>query len=450
MRSSCGREARYRYDDDGDLVRTERVTGDRRYVTDGAGRIVEVWDADGVRLCRNTFDADGRVLTQVSSFGREVTFDYRPGRRTVVSDTAAGPVNVYEHDEVGRLIGVADDEGHVLRRVFDDAGRVVAANGFDGGISPPGVRPRRAVGRPRRRRRRGRAVGLRRRRRGSCGTPSTAGPSSSTSTRATRWCRRRIAGPEGWEIRIESASGLATGLTDADGVRRPLRPRRRRQRGHHHQRPRRSHHGGVPPQRHGRADHATRRRRDPARPRRAGRLLVAARSATGDEVPVRGPRPAASPPSSPPTAGAPRSSTGPTARSSASSTPMAPTIELTHDHLERLVAVAAPGGGEVGPRLHRGRAPGAADRPGGRVVGVRLRPRGPSGAGDRPARARHRSPLRPRRAPGRGGRPDGGDDTPHARDALGRVTATDAPDGGTTTTARDAWGCARVGAAARR
>ncbi len=32
-------------------------------------RIVEVWDADRVRLCRNTFDDEGRVLTQVSSFG---------------------------------------------------------------------------------------------------------------------------------------------------------------------------------------------------------------------------------------------------------------------------------------------------------------------------------------------------------------------------------------------
>src|SRR5690606_20840498 len=39
VRGSCGRVARYRYDDAGDLVAVERVLGDRRYVTDGEGLI---------------------------------------------------------------------------------------------------------------------------------------------------------------------------------------------------------------------------------------------------------------------------------------------------------------------------------------------------------------------------------------------------------------------------
>ena len=68
--STCGRMARYRYDDAGDLVGTERVLGDRLYVLDDRGRILEVWDADGVRLCRNTYDDEGRVVAQVSPFGR--------------------------------------------------------------------------------------------------------------------------------------------------------------------------------------------------------------------------------------------------------------------------------------------------------------------------------------------------------------------------------------------
>jgi YD repeat-containing protein len=90
VRGSCGRAARYRYDDRGDLVGTERVVGDRRYEVDADGRVVEVWDADGVRLCRNTYDDEGRVLAQVSPFGREVLFRYHLGNRTVVSDTEVG------------------------------------------------------------------------------------------------------------------------------------------------------------------------------------------------------------------------------------------------------------------------------------------------------------------------------------------------------------------------
>jgi YD repeat-containing protein len=135
VRSSCGREARYHYDDAGDLARTERVLGDRRYTTDDQGLVVEVWDADGVRLCHNTYDDDGRVLTQLSPFGRETVFRYEPGNRTVVSDTTDGPVTTYEHDWVGRLVGLIDDHGHHMQRSFDAEGRCVAATGFDGGAA---------------------------------------------------------------------------------------------------------------------------------------------------------------------------------------------------------------------------------------------------------------------------------------------------------------------------
>ena len=135
VRGSCGRTARYRYDDRGDLVGTERILGDRRYEVDEGGRIVEVWDADGVRLCRNTYDDEGRVLAQVSPFGRETLFRYHVGNRTVVSDTEDGPVNIYEHDRAGRLVGVVDDQGRRLARSFDAEGRCVHASGFDGAIS---------------------------------------------------------------------------------------------------------------------------------------------------------------------------------------------------------------------------------------------------------------------------------------------------------------------------
>jgi RHS repeat-associated protein len=217
VRSSCGRVARYHYDDAGDLVGSERVLGARRYEVDDQGRIVEVWDADGIRLCRNSYDDEGRVLRQVSPFGRETVFRYFPGNRTVVSDTEDGPVNIFEHDQVGRLIGLVDPQGRQLRRSFDAEGRCLEASGFDGAV-----------------RRQEFAAD------GRSATRTTAGGSEE------RWeydadgrvvshevdgGRRltfdydgdgplpsRLAGPDGWQLGIEVEGGLVRSLTDADGV----------------------------------------------------------------------------------------------------------------------------------------------------------------------------------------------------------------------------------------
>ena len=218
VRSSCGRTARYAYDDTGDLARTERVLGDRSYVTDDRGRIVEVWDADRVRLCRNTFDDEGRVLTQVSSFGREITFAYHPGNRTVVSDTDGGPVNIYDHDPAGRLTGIVDDRGHVMRRQFDEAGRIVATDAFDGSVS----------------RQEFAADGSSASRTGGDGQVESwdYDPSGRVASHRVEGGAElrfaysddrgvvpsRITGPRGWQVDIEADGGLVTAMTDADGV----------------------------------------------------------------------------------------------------------------------------------------------------------------------------------------------------------------------------------------
>jgi RHS repeat-associated protein len=217
VRSSCGRVARYQYNHAGDLAGSERVLGARRYEVDDRGRIVEVWDADGVRLCRNRYDDEGRVVEQVSPFGRETVFRYFPGNRTVVSDTGDGPVNIFEHDQAGRLIGLVDPEGRQMRRSFDAEGRCLEASGFDGAV----------------RRQEFAADGRR-------ATRTTAGGAEErwdydeagrVVSHEVEGGRRltfdyvgegplpsRLAGPDGWEMRFEVESGLVRSLTDADGV----------------------------------------------------------------------------------------------------------------------------------------------------------------------------------------------------------------------------------------
>ena len=131
---SDGRRVAYRYDQ-GLLAEADGPAGARRYGSDGAGRVASVTDADGVVELVNTYDEQGRVLTQRSPFGRLVTFSYGSDGTTVVADDSAGPTNVYRHDRAGRLVAVTDGHGHTLRKRYDGWGNPVEIVERGGGVT---------------------------------------------------------------------------------------------------------------------------------------------------------------------------------------------------------------------------------------------------------------------------------------------------------------------------
>jgi len=129
--STDGRRVSYRYDDGGNLV----GAGDRTYDVDDDGRVVSVIDADGVAEVVNSYDEEGRVLAQVSPFGRQTLFGYLPGAVTVTADEQSGPDNVYIHDEHGRLQAVIDGEGARLAINYDEWGNPVAITDRKGAVT---------------------------------------------------------------------------------------------------------------------------------------------------------------------------------------------------------------------------------------------------------------------------------------------------------------------------
>ncbi len=133
---SDGRRMAYRYDEAGNLIEADGgPEGVRRYELDDQGRVLAVLDADGVVLLRNTYDADGRVLEQVSVHGRRVRMRYLPGNVTVVDDEDGGPVNTYRHDDHGRLTGVVDGHGAELTRTYDRWGNVTTVTDRCGAVT---------------------------------------------------------------------------------------------------------------------------------------------------------------------------------------------------------------------------------------------------------------------------------------------------------------------------
>lgn len=131
--TSDGRSAHYVYDGD-DLVRVDRPAGRVAYeLVDG--RLAAVHDADGVRLAANTYDEDGRVVTQTNEFGRTTTYTYSDAGTTLVADTNGGPRNAFSHDRKGNVTSIVDGEGYALRLTYDGEGRVLAVRDRMGAVT---------------------------------------------------------------------------------------------------------------------------------------------------------------------------------------------------------------------------------------------------------------------------------------------------------------------------
>ena len=131
--SSDGRTATYRYDGD-HLVEVQRPKGGVLYGIEN-GRVATVADADGVRLAVNTYDEDGRVLTQTNEFGRTTTYSYSEAGTTLVADTSGGPRNAFTHDRLGNVTSVVDGEGLALRLTYDESGRTTSVRDRTGAVT---------------------------------------------------------------------------------------------------------------------------------------------------------------------------------------------------------------------------------------------------------------------------------------------------------------------------
>jgi len=125
VRGSDGSTVTYTYDEAGDLVASVSPTDHRTYRLDESGRVTVVIDGDGVEIVRNSYDPDGRVVSQRSPHGRITGFQYHPGPVTVIDDETGGPRSVLFHDALGRLTGAMDANGARMTKSYDRNGNPV-------------------------------------------------------------------------------------------------------------------------------------------------------------------------------------------------------------------------------------------------------------------------------------------------------------------------------------
>ncbi|OAV62403.1 DUF6531 domain-containing protein [Enteractinococcus helveticum] len=133
--ASDGRRIEYLYDDQLRLTEVTSSSGTRTYRWNDAGLIDQVVAADGVVEVVNTYDAKGRVISQLTPYGRSVRFAYLRGQVTSVSTDDGTGANTWIADRKGRVVGIIDADGNRQSMAYDPHGNVVSSTERDGQVT---------------------------------------------------------------------------------------------------------------------------------------------------------------------------------------------------------------------------------------------------------------------------------------------------------------------------
>ena len=124
--------AEYSYEGE-HLMSVTTNAGVRSYTHTDTGLISEVINANGIVEVTNTYDELGRVVHQLTEYGREVSYTYTPSLVTIVADAETGDnSNLWTSDSKGRLIGITATDGSRQTMRYDSFGNRVGITERDG------------------------------------------------------------------------------------------------------------------------------------------------------------------------------------------------------------------------------------------------------------------------------------------------------------------------------
>lgn len=120
-----GNTVGYTYDANGNLAEVKEATGSTlRYVYDENSLMTEWYDGSGNRVIKNTYDADGRVITQTDGNGNISTLAYTEG--VTYATDAAGSTTAYTYDDQCRTTSITYPDGFIDTHSYDEHGNLAS------------------------------------------------------------------------------------------------------------------------------------------------------------------------------------------------------------------------------------------------------------------------------------------------------------------------------------
>lgn len=114
---------------------TEVTTGigTRTYTHTERGLIHRVINSRGDLEVTNTYDDSGRVIGQISEYGRDISYTYTPSLTTIIADAGTGEnENLWVSDSKGRLVSITATDGTRMSMSYDRFSNRISITERDG------------------------------------------------------------------------------------------------------------------------------------------------------------------------------------------------------------------------------------------------------------------------------------------------------------------------------
>lgn len=107
--------------------------GTRTYTHTERGLIHRVINSRGDLEVTNTYDDSGRVIAQISEYGRDISYTYTPSLTTIIADTGTGEnENLWVSDSKGRLVSITATDGTRMSMSYDRFSNRISITERDG------------------------------------------------------------------------------------------------------------------------------------------------------------------------------------------------------------------------------------------------------------------------------------------------------------------------------
>lgn len=133
--SPTGKTVTYTYDENGDLSSVTDVSGEvTRFVYENH-YLTEIIDPRGVRVSKNIYDDDGRLIKTIDADGNEIKYDHDiNGREERVTDRN-GNVTRYVYDQNGNILSQTDPNGNTVKNTYDSNGNISSKTDAMGNVT---------------------------------------------------------------------------------------------------------------------------------------------------------------------------------------------------------------------------------------------------------------------------------------------------------------------------
>ncbi|MGH8029135.1 MAG: DUF6531 domain-containing protein, partial [Arenimonas sp.] len=120
-----GKTLNYTYPPTGDLEMAIDKGGDITsfaYLPNAPHDLKDIVDPRGVRVSRNEYDDDGRLIATIDADGHRIEYTHDLGSRTEIIKDRRGYSSIYGYDEEGRVIAESNALGETTRHEYDANG----------------------------------------------------------------------------------------------------------------------------------------------------------------------------------------------------------------------------------------------------------------------------------------------------------------------------------------